>query len=85
MSDKKGIEYSLVSEWDGWDEVDAFDLQFYKVKLIEGAWPQEIYDAHHAGDLLLCVLNSTSQVELYNFDVTDEEPVFTANTKLVLL
>lgn len=80
----KGIEYSLISEWDGWDECDAFDLQFYDVKLIQSAWPEAVYNEHKDGKLLLAVLNSSSTIELYNFDVTDERPVFTARTKLII-
>lgn len=79
-----GSEFSLLESWDGWDEVGVSDLQFYKAKLKESAWPADVYAKHKDGDLLITICHSISTVELFNFDISDEEPVYTAKIKLVL-
>lgn len=82
-----GIEASLVSSWEGWDEMDTSDLYFYDVELLPGIFPDEVYARVAQGKaegkkIGLGVWGQTSQVEL---DMEgDEEPFFRAKVKLVL-
>lgn len=89
MSEKMkadGIEASLISSWEGWDEMDTSDLYFYDVDLLPGVFPDKVYDrvaqAKAEGKKVgLGVWGQTSQVEV---DIEGEEPFFRAKVKLVV-
>lgn len=83
---RKGQEYSFISSWEGWDEMDAGDHYFYDVELLPGIFPEEIYaqveKAKSEGQKVdLGVYGQSSLVEVY---VSGEEPIFTSKYKLVL-
>lgn len=77
----KGIEGSFLESWSAWDEIDAFDLQFYKPVFKRGVGiPDEIID-QAGSDSYFAVLSSTSVIEIYD---EHGEPIFSSKVKLVI-
>jgi hypothetical protein len=77
----KGVESSFLESWKGWDEIDSFDLQFYKPVYKRGVGiPDEVIEL--AGEeSCFAVLSSASVVEIYN---KEGESIFSAKVKLVI-
>lgn len=89
MSNQKeasGIESSLVSSWEGWDEMCTSDLYFYDVKLLPGVFPDEVYAYVAKGEGKKIGLGVWGQISEVELDMEgDEEPFFRAKVKLVVV
>lgn len=76
---KKGIEYSFLKNWSGWDEIDTGDLQFDGIELNDAG--RELLGDQADDAILMTVLGSSSQVEFYFKDDTTKS----FNVKLVVV
>lgn len=79
----KGLEYSFVESWDGWDEQDTGDFYFYDVKLREDVFGLDFIEKYKGQKLDLALWTQSSIVEIYlAFDETGE-PIFKRKIKAV--
>lgn len=77
----KGIESSFLESWKGWDEIDAFDLQFYNPVYKRGVGiPDEVIELT-GKDSCFAVLSSTSVIEIYD---ENGDSIFSSKVKLVI-
>lgn len=81
MSEKyKGIEFSLVESWDGWDEHGVCDLYFYDVKLREDVFGKDFVECYAGLKVDMGMYLESSIVEIYVEG--EDEPVLTKKVKL---
>lgn len=78
--ERKGLEYSLVDSWQGWDEYDPGDMYFYDVKLKEEVFGKEFVEQHEGKTIDLGFWMTCSLIEI--FVEGEEEPVLTKKVKL---
>lgn len=76
----KGIEYSLLESWDGWDEHGVCDLYFYDVKLREDVFGKDFVECYAQDKVDLGMYLESSIIEIYVEG--KEEPVLTKKVKL---
>lgn len=81
---RKGLEYSFLKGWSGWDEVDTAVLQFSDPEFrTDTDIPQEVIDAVYVGGAGTFVMDcQTSSIQIY--DHAGDE-IFNKQVKLVLL
>ena len=68
-----GIERSLVSAWEDWDEVDVMSIMLYKVTPADGMCPEGTVDIYVNGE--------KGRVSFYD---KDGEEISTVRVKLVV-
>lgn len=78
--ESKGIEFTLLESWDGWDEHGVCDLYFYDVKLREAVFGKEFVEKYAGRKVDLGMWLESSFVEIFVED--EEEPVLTKKVKL---
>lgn len=84
MSSKsKGIEYSFVKSWSGWDEQDVGDFYFYNVKLREDVFGKEFIEKYKDEELDLALWTGQSLIEVYLARGDSDEPIFKSKIKAV--
>lgn len=84
MSSKsKGIEYSFVESWSGWDEQDVGDFYFYDVKLREDVFGKEFIEKYKDQELDLGLWTGQSLIEVYLSRGDSDEPIFKSKIKAV--
>lgn len=81
-SDTKGIEFSLIDSWEGWDEHGISDLLFYNVKLKPDVFGEDFIKKYEGKRIDLGLWLSTSCIEI--FVDHQDEPVLVKNIKVVL-
>lgn len=74
MSENKGLEYQFCSEWENWDQLDTFALQFYNAKLLPHIQAIVAWDVAD----VMTVDCSTGIVSFYLADGTTQDYPFTA-------
>jgi hypothetical protein len=81
--ENKGIEFSLVESWDGWDEQDIGDFYFYNVKLREDVFGSDFIEKYKEHKLDLSLWTQSSVVEIYIAEDETGEPIFKQKIKVV--
>lgn len=77
----KGLEYSFLSNWCGWDEIDTGDLQFNAITLNERG--RELLGENADRATCMTLLTQSSTVEFY--DENGDEPIATFNVRLTVV
>lgn len=84
MSLEKGLEYSFVESWQGWDEQDVGDFCFYDVKLREDVFGADFIEKYKGQTLDLALWTQSSFIEIYLPEDETGEPIFKSKIKAVL-
>lgn len=82
--ENKGLEFSLVESWCGWDEQDTSDFYFYDVKLREDVFGSDFIAKYEGQSLDLGLWMQSSVVEVYLSDREIDEPILKRKIKIVL-
>lgn len=82
-TENKGIDFSLVESWEGWDEHGVLDIMLYGVKLRPEVFGQEFVEKYKDQSLHLGLWLETSTLEVYSDQ--QDEPILTKKLKLTLV
>lgn len=78
----QGLEFSILKEWSGWDEIDTGTLQFYNpVFRDDVGLPQEVLEIPKE-DACFVLDMSSGTIQVYD---AYQDPVFESKVKLVLV
>lgn len=84
VTESTGIEFFLISAWEGWEEHGVSDLYFYNVTLRPEVFGEEFIKQYEGKRIDIGMWLQTSTVDVYVDGENDDEPVLSKKLKLVL-